>query len=382
MTFFIYFGESQTMAFEDVCVFTGHDGVNTGVPDEIAPLIEKHIPDPENGIFFSDFDGCLSPDDFGITCFFEKLHNGEYWKWSPKQFSKLLLPTQKTNNNIVSYSKLIKFAIANNGIDPKIKERAKKLQNLQEKLNILYVQIQTETSPGLRNKFAKKMLEFDELILSLEEFFMPFFGNQIFSRLRFFAGKSHTDAKNLAATTIEKGKLRINKDLFYIYENLKKNGAEGRIISTNLMSFIREAVRITILSDIFSEQDVHATKMRGTRGKGNEALRYQNLISGEPVFGTRKAQILKQEIVEKEKKNILSVGDSTSSDGTMLAESLKSGGSNIIVVPENADVAKVAKIFESRLAQCLEVQQLTEEQKQRMWYLQSKNFVDSRRITT
>lgn len=366
----------------DPTVVTGYAGLNKGERVAISGLMDEFVKNPKNGLFVSDFDNCITRDDFGVQCFEGKLHNGEYWKFTPEQFSELLLPTEKINGNEVSYADLLQYAILPKEetlLDDSIRIKSAKLSGLHKKLVSLYALIQKEPLAPRRMEFHDKMIEFDQIVLSLEGYFSEFFGNQIFSRLRFFAGRAHTDAKTLAGDSIREGKLQINADLMSVYNHLKQSGAKGKIITTNFLSFVREAVNKTTLGDTFEEDDVLATKMKGTRSNAANPLQLNHLIENEPVFGTRKAQLARQQVIKTQRKLIMAAGDSHMGDGPMLAEAIRAGGVSIVPVSKNQDIEKIAYNIEKRICQTLGVNTLSPEQQERVWYLQTNNFVDARK---
>ena len=362
------------MKNEKGCIYTGFNGEKHGEKNYPEELIREYIKAPQDGLFVSDFDGCIVRQDFGAQCFDLKLHNGAYWTWKPEEFSELLLPTKASGENNVSYEQILKYALdPNKNVPEKIRVRAQQLLQLNEKLVSLYARIKTDSRAPLRREFANKMKEYDKTVLSLEGFFSQFYGNSIFSRLRFFAGKAHTDAKQLSADTLAQGKTEFNKDLLDIYKYLRTEGAEGRIITTNFSSLVREAVNRTILGEIFKEDDVIATKMQGTRVYKKDPFRMDRLIKGEPVFGSRKAQLALQESITKDL--ILAAGDSHRGDGPMLAETLKQGGIAIIPVAEHKDISKVIFDFKRQISEHLGIPELSLDMLQRTWCLQTKNFV-------
>ncbi len=364
------------MKKESGAIYTGFDGERKGEKNYPEELISHYVKNPKNGLFVSDFDGCITREDFGVQCFDLKLNNGAYWTWTEGEFSELLLPTEVSEGNRVSYRQILEYALnPERDILEKIRVRAQKLQDLHRKLVSLYVRIKTDSRAPLRREFADKMQEYDQTVLSLEGFFSQFYGNSIFSRLRFFAGKAHTDAKQLSADTIAQGKTEFNKDLLDIYKYLRTEGAEGRIITTNFLSLVREAVSKTILNEIFDEDHVIATQMQGNKTHKKDPFLMKRLVKGEPVFGSRKAQLALQEIVSKNKDLILAAGDSPKGDASMLAESLKAGGIAIIPVSQENDISEVIFKFKQQMAEHLGIPELSPDMLQRTWCLQTENFI-------
>jgi phosphoserine phosphatase len=364
------------MKKENGVIYTGFNGERHGEKNYPEELIREYIKDPREGLFVSDFDGCITHQDFGVQCFDSKLHNGAYWTWTEEEFSELLLPTKATGENKASYMQILKYALdPKKDIPEKIRVRSQHLLQLHGKLVSLYARIKNDSRAPLRAEFADKMQEYDKIVLSLEGFFAQFYGNSIFSRLRFFAGKAHTDAKKLSADTLSQGKTKFNKDLLDIYKYLRAEGAEGRIITTNFSSLVREAVNKTILNEIFKEDDVIATQMQGTRIYKKDPFRIDRLIKGEPVFGSRKAQLALQESIVKNRNLILAAGDSHRGDGPMLAAVLKQGGIAIIPVAENKDISKVISDFKEQISGYLGISEVSPDMLQRTWCLQTNNFV-------
>jgi len=349
---------------------TGHDGIRTGSPATASELLDEFLPHVENGLFVSDFDGCLIGNDFGKTCFDHKLHNGEYWKWDVADFEELLLPTTTTEGNLTSYRRLVERATEGVQADETTQKKAQHLMQLYEELVALYTEIhEQEENPTSRDKFAQKMQEFDTVVLSLEGFFSRYFGNQIFSRLRFFAGRSHLDAKSIAIESLQKNPLPLNHNLVETLGHLRDQGAIGRIITTNFISNVRAAIeKIPALHQIFSENDVIATTMQGRRQGAKNPFMMNRSIRGTPVFGSRKAELARQVSINQNRQLVLAAGDSHFGDGPMLAESLAQGGVNIIPVGIGKDVAEVAQEMEIQICAALGLPELTAEIQQRMWY--------------
>ncbi len=364
----------------DICVYTGLDGLKTGSITNIKDLKEEFIKS-QNGLFISDFDKCLTKDDFGVTCFKMWLRDIDKWNYSPEKFAEILLPQKEpTDGNIISYYDLVKNAINN----PKSKisdhQNAQKVMALYHEITELYKQIKKSSTPELKKEFENKMVEFDNVTYKLEPYFQEFFGNQIFFRLRFWAGNNHIMAKNNSHQAITEGRLQINKDLFDFYAQLKSEGHNSAIITTNYFSTVREAVNRTILNQIFAEKDVYATKMQGNLDKSKSVYQIKKQILGAPVINDQKAFIAKQASVLKNRELILAAGDSPRGDGKMIGEVLSRSGVGIIPVQENSDIQKIAQKFQKSIQEYLNLTEIPEEMKQRMWFLPSNNYVDSRNI--
>lgn len=361
------------MKLEDICVQTGLDGLQKGEYTLINQLLGEYVKDPQSGLFVSDFDKCITKDDFGVQCFEEKLGDPEYWQWSTDEFAELLLPQENIPENNVSYWDLLANAIKSETVSDEEKTKAKELLNLSMRLIDLYSRKENWNSADRKN-FSTLMQKFDETVLSLEGYFAKFVGNKIFSRLRFFAGKSHGTTKNIAESTIKKGNVKINDDLFSLYKHLKSEGSLGKIITTNHLAFVRKAVHETILNEVFSEDDVKGTLLKGN---GTDELILERHIDGEAVLGPRKGQLALQESIINNRKLSLAAGDSPFGDGHMLANTLEHGGINIIPVGKNVDMEKIAHKFEKQILLVLKKTHLTDEEKQRMWYLSNSQFIDS-----
>ncbi len=374
------------MKFESICVQTGHDGIQNGQVSLVSDLLDEQYKEPEKKLAATDFDQTLTRDDIGALAFMESFLQKRFWDFSIKEFEELLAPTKPIPPNLLSYRDLVtKAANGNIKASSEVQKNSTRLLELFSSLKGLYGSLQKNPdNMVLQEVFAKEMLEFDEIVLPLEVFFSDFFGNQIFSRTRFLVGKSNLDTKKLSQNILKKGKVQLNDAVFSIFEELKKRGGEQRIVTTNLKSIVREIVKESVLGEVFSEDDVIATMLakNGERRfeSGKRSVDFSQYIEGEPVYGKRKVELLRQTSVNIDRRFNLAAGDSVGNDGPMMAESLKRDGIAIVVVPANTDIEKVAQSFEVKIQNELNKESLTEEEKQRMWYLQSNQFTDAREL--
>ena len=374
----------MVVKFENICVQTGHDGIRSAQDILVSDLLDEYWQEPEKRLAATDFDQTLTRDDIGVLVFKESLAQPDFWKFSDKVFKNLLSPIDPAPGNRLSYRELVsKTAMKNIKTPQEVMRNAQRLHALFSSLEETYSALQkASANTTLREKFSREMVEFDAVVLLLEPFFSDFFGNQIFSRTRFLAGKSHLDVQDLSQNVLEQGRVQINDSIFRLFEEIKKRGGEGRIVTTNLVSIVRKIVEDSVLNTVFDEDDVIATKLvkNGTQDDHplEKNIELSQYIEGEPVFGKRKVELLKQESVIIDRRFSLAAGDSVVNDGPMLAESLKNKGVSIIIVPENADIEQIAQKFEAKIKNVLKKASLSEEEKQRMWYLQSNQFTDAR----
>ena len=370
------------MEFKDICVQTGQDGVRNADDVLVSELLDEYWKDPQKRLAATDFDQTLTRDDVGVLVFKESLSNPTFWKFSDTVFQNLLSPVDPAPGSLLSYRELVeKTAIGNIKTPHDTLRNAQRLHALFGSLEDTFKSLRKDfENTVLREKFSREMVEFDAVVLLLEPFFSDFFGNQIFSRTRFLAGKSDSDAKELSRNVLNKGKVQINDSIFSIFEELNKRGGKQRIVTTNLASIVGEIVSQSVLNTVFSEKDIIATKIVKNGASLQKKEELSQYIEGDPVFGKRKVELLKQESVITDRRFSLAAGDSVSNDGPMLAESLKNKGVSIIVVPENADIEKIARSFETKIRNILQKASLSEEEKQRMWYLRSNQFTDARHL--
>ncbi len=373
------------MDFEKICVQTGHDGIKKDQDFYVSELFDEYWTNPEKRLAATDFDGTLTRDDVGVLIFKETLSKPDFWSFPNRVFRDLLAPVNPSPGNFLSYRELVlRTTMGNIKTSPDVKKNASQLHALFASLETIYAALQKNPDDLLlREKFSREMIEFDEIVLLLEPFFSNFFGNQIFSRTRFLSGKSNIDTKGLSLETLSAGKIQINDSIFSIFKELKNRGTISRIVTTNLFSIVREIVSASVLKVIFSESDVIATKLRENNTNPTPPFKKQielsQYIDGEPVFGKRKVELLKQISVREDRRFSFAAGDSVSNDGPMIAESIKNKGVAIIVVPsEEGDIEKVSKTFETRVRNILQKNSLTDDEKQRMWYLRSSQFSDAR----
>ncbi|PID70243.1 hypothetical protein CSB37_02555 [bacterium DOLZORAL124_38_8] len=363
---------------DNICVYTGLDGLKTGSLTKVNALITEFIK-VKGGLFVSDFDQCLTEKDLGVICFKIWLQDLDNWHYTPEEFAEILLPKEPYQDNILSYYDLVENAIGNPQSTIKEHANAQKFLELYNEITELYKQIKISPTAELKKEFELKMLQFDDLTYQLEPYFQEFFGNQIFFRLRFWFEKDHTVIKNNTLQAIKDGHLQINKDLFEIYNHFKTNGHEGAIITTNHMSIVRAAIAETGLRNIFPENNVHGTQMQGTFKENSNIFTIGKNVFGPPVIGPQKALIAKQAAATRGPL-ISAAGDSARADGPMIAESLLQSGVGIIPVPANADIEKIAQTFKNVIQAHLNLKKVPAEMLQRLWILPSTNYVDSRSL--
>jgi|GEM_PF-1728350 hypothetical protein len=379
------------MKLEDVFVTTGLTHLQNTEPENVLKLLDEFWKEPEKRMAATDFDQSLIRDDIGIIAFQESLQLPAYWNFTDEEFKQVLSPKDASQGNLLSYRELVeKTASQNITTSRRVEEGAKQLKKLFKALERSYKILRYNPKDRLiREKFSREMLEFDEVVLSMEPFFSDFYGNQIHSRTRFLAGKTTDDVKALSLNLLNEGRVQINESVFSILEEVKKRGALLNIVTTNLFSVVRGIVGESVLNTIFSEDDVIATKHVG-KGEHLEAengsmeikesIKLSPHIEGEPVFGKRKVELLKQQSVISNRRFSLAIGDSVVNDGPMIAESIKNKGVSIIVVPSGANLNEVVRMFERKVRDLLAEPYLLPDQKQRMWYLQSNRFSDARQL--
>ncbi len=379
------------MKLDNTFVYTAHRGLKTGDKTQVSPLLDEFWKNPKKRLAATDFDNTLTRDDIGTLVFEESCRQPDFWKFSIEEFQNLLSPNKPTPGNKLSYRELVNRSASGNIKTPKgVQEKAQRLNELFSSLEKIYKILQEDPHNVLiRERFASEMGEFDEIVLELEPFFADFFGNQIFSRTRFLAGKSPKKTKDLAQDVLNKGRVQLNEPLFEIFRELKKREAERRIVTTNLFGVVREMVARSALKIIFSENDVIATKLvknhlpKGVTGERRAEL--SRYIEGDPIFGKRKVELLKQESVISDKKFSFAAGDSAVNDGPMLAESLKNDGVSLVVISAKdfakykGDIEAIAENFQYKIKNLLKKASLSDQEKERLWFIEPRNqFRDAR----
>ncbi|MCF7917641.1 hypothetical protein K9L27_01380 [Candidatus Gracilibacteria bacterium] len=336
-------------------------------------LTNKFLDDTLTGV---DFDDTLVLGDWGNKLFREQIQDSSFWKlYTPEQFQDILLPKNPVkDDDDLSYYRIVKEGAHGKNPDLKREKRTpesegiKILWTLYEELSSLYGKLKNERTEEELNEFAQKMELFDQTILKLESYFSEFFGNVIFSRIRFLAGHTPKKITSFTKKIIQDHGVELNEPIVSVLTELTKNkNSSQKIVTTNLQRLVRQViVSSPALSDIFhGNNDIIATKT--LRDKNNQFP--SPVIKGEPLFGPRKAEKMKQSALSEKKIFRIAVGDSVNNDGPMGAAALENEGIFIVTYNPQKNIEEVISKFRNKVKQILD-DNFNPSMLNRMWFLE------------
>lgn len=344
-------------------------------------------------VFVFDMDGTMLDADAGITVFMEKLADPTFWTYSGQQFSKLLLPPE--------YHRIILLAAGNhiNGISPELATFILSLHHDITELYNLKRGFLRKRGNGLTiddplvNEFARKMYEFDSVLMGADTVLSQIFDGKLLMRLRFFAGKNIAAIQGLTRKALS----RATHEIFHlsVHENslnydrqvtgdqlgpidykmhipviqptlemakaLNELGVPGLVVTTNLLVIARTCVAESDYGKYFHPKDVVGTRLQ--RGRNNPNNFTPDFDDGSPVFAEKKVDMIDRStgyrtaakalrgetLTEKEilkfqthglQSLFLAAGDSPSNDGPMLHAALRDGGIAVLVGPNFESVRR------------------------------------------
>ncbi len=318
----------------------------------------------------SDMDGTMFPEDIGRHVFLEKLGDPSFWTFSVEKFKRLLLP--------ITYEKIIRARLNNQGtvringgkvidINALNKDICLTILLLWEDIVCLYTAKKQAQKQGLNgnnqlannaivNEFARKMIEFDNLVFHLDDILSSLLNKELLLRTRFFAGKNLDMVRDITRKVMEKTRdegdqitlktheknkkhadqiielpdlvvtrvIRINASIHHALTELGLfRGSDIRVVTTNLQRIATTALK---MSPYFWIKEGRKNAVLGTMQKKKRTQRLQARTKGSPLLGNQKVKKLESVQIETGKKLKIVFGDSPSNDSPMGIQALQNGG--------------------------------------------------------
>ncbi len=369
---------------------THNSSFQTGAEYTQDELIDEFLSD-KKFIVGSDMDGTMFNNDIGVLVFLEKLSDPKFWKFKTSRFKSLLLPFK--------YKKVFQQG-AEGTIAELEQKKCQFVLNLWEDICDLYRrqrEILSSNGPKIHihtpivNEFARKMLEFDRLLIEMERQLISRFQGELLMRTRFFVDQHRAIVGELIRKVMARkaDDNDANLNLAVHNENVSEYNQRIReddlepidfnrtvIKNTNVDNFLRklfpravervittntEEIALGAINNSDYKYLSHRRTISASRLKMN-GDKFGSKMDGMPIFGSRKVDIAKE--IEAAKKRIFKValGDSFTNDGPMGKYALNNGGVFVIVAADYEEARqKFNPIYEELGANGVG---------ERMWYVE------------
>lgn len=381
-----------------------HSSVETGKEFDVAAMKDEFLPAKtwEKGMYGSDMDWTMVLNDTGALLFVRYLMRPDFYRLEPQVLHEMLLPDVhvgelSTREFIVKGSEG-----AYVGVNPADCDKALRAR---EEITNMYTDLRGimlnggPTTPAQQSallEFVTKIVELDSLLIALKnQYSSAVTANKMaaaFSRYRLFGGQDSGMIGETIHTLLEMDpahpdrylkmragdathdkldqKVVVNAPVFDFLSAVRKEGAEGRIVTASPAEVAQAVIRGSVYRTLFTPDEVIATKL-----EKDAASRLSGRLDGPMMAGVTKTESLQNAADATGKTVKLALGDLPGSDAAMGALALQNNGV-FVIAHQPGEVDRVRGGFDSYLKRILgpDLSPYAE----RIWYIPTREHDEKR----